>query len=172
MNIDKLIAALPGMSPAERESMRTNAIRWQSGAPEQRAAADALLAALDRQDAAEHSALVARLSNMDVGRRVVEAFTKMPPTETERKVLQALLDNPGSRSTELGRAIGWDGAWHAHFGALCHKRQVYLWPAPEKFDATGEDFYTSILADFDDMQITMKPDVAAALATIDIRAEA
>jgi hypothetical protein len=171
MNIDKLIAAIPAKSPAERAGMRANVSRWQSGTPDQRAAADELLAALDRQETAERDALVSRLSNLDVGKRVVEAFTKMPPTETERKVLQALLDNPGSLSSELSQALGWEGAWHAHFGSLCHKRQVYLWPAPDKF-SSGRDFYTSILADFVDMHITLKPDVAAALATIGIRAKA
>ena len=172
MNIDKIIAAIPAKSAPERADMRANASRWQSGTPDQRAAADELLAALDRQETAERDALVSRLTNLDVGRRVVEAFTTMPPTETERKVIQVLLDNPGSLSSELSQAIGWEGAWHAHFGTLCHKREVYLWPAPEKFDRTQKDFYTSILADFVDMRITMKPDVAAALATIGIKAKA
>jgi hypothetical protein len=99
----------------------------------------------------------------------VEAFRKM--TETERKLVQVLLDHPGATSTLLSQKLGWGGmSWHMHFGTMCKDRRHLLWPAPyaEERDA---DFYSGILADFDDATsgFTMKPEAIEALATLGLR---
>jgi len=173
MIIDRIIDTLPTKPAKDRATMRENAERWlATGSEPQKADAGRLLAALDELEANQQAEMRQRFADMPVASRVVEAFRREPLTETERAVIQALVDNPGSLSSELSKSLGWEGAWSAHFGALCRKRQVYLWPAPEKFDDTGKDFYTSILADFKDMRITLKPDVAVALATIGIKAKA
>ena len=174
MNIDRLISAIPGTSVAERAEMRANAGRWRDGgSPDQQAAADRLLTALDAQEQAERDGLASRVSNMEDSARVLEAFQVAPPTETDRKVMQALLDNPQSTSTELSRACGWGGQiWHTHFGTMCKRREVYLWPA-EPFDKVDANFYSGILAELGPgSRWRMKPDVVAALAILGIKAKA
>lgn len=173
MSIERIIATLPTKSAKDRATIRQNADRWlATGTDDQKAAAAQLIAALDAQATAEAGALFESLKDLPVAQRVIEAFKREPLTETERKVIQVLVEHPGWPSAELSAALGWEGGWSMHFGALCRKRQAYLWPAPEKFDDTGLDFYTSILADFRDTRITLKPDVAAALATLGIKAKA
>lgn len=120
--------------------------------------------ALDAQEEAEHKALYEKLAGMPAAERVVEEFRAVPPTETDIKVIRALIQNPGSTSTELSKALGWGGkSWHMHFGKMCEAREVYLWPA-ERFEKKDANFYSGILADFsaDGSLFTMKPDVAAA----------
>lgn len=171
MNIDKQIGAIPNMSAAERDEMRTNAGRWLAGGtPDQKAAAEQLRSALDRQEEAEADALHGRLKHLPVAGRVVEAFRAAPMSDNERKTIQALLDNPGSTSTDLSRACGHDNMiWQMHFGNLCKDRQTYLWPATKAEKRDGF-FFSGILADIDqDNRFTMKPDVAAAFAELGLR---
>jgi hypothetical protein len=173
VNIDKHIAAIPSQSAEQRAGVRANADRWlATGTDDQKATAAQLIAALDAQATAEAGALYESLKDLPVAQRVIEAFKREPLTETERKVIQVLVDHPWSLSSELSAALGWEGAWSMHFGALCRRRQAYLWPAPEKFDDTGKDFYTSILADFKDMRIALKPDVTAAMAALGVQSKA
>ena len=148
MNIDKIIAGLPGMSQQERERVRANAEKlFDSGNAAQKAAATKVIAALVDVEEAEHRALVDRLNGMEVSARVVEAFRVNPMTETEAKIIQVLLDHPGSTSTELSQALGWGAqSWHMHFGTMCFNRAIYLWPAP-KSEVRAADFYSGILAD-------------------------
>lgn len=173
MNIDKIIAAIPGQSGQERAGSRANAVRLLvAGTEDQQAAAARLIAALDAQETAEYQVLHERLSGLPVARRVVEAFRAAPMTDNERKTIQALLDNPGATSTELSRACGHDNMiWQMHFGNLCKERQAYLWPAVK---AEGHDapFFSGILAtvDSDTNRFTMKPDVVAAFAEIGLKA--
>ncbi len=144
-----------------------------SGTEAQKAAAKQLIATLDAQEAADTAALYERLDGLPVARRVVEAFTAVPLSDSERKTVQALLDHPGSTTTELSRACGHDNKiWQMHFGNLCKARQSYLWPA-EKMETRDALFFSGILADADAAnRFTMKPDVAAAFAELGLRAAA
>lgn len=173
MNIDKIIAGLPGMSQQERERVRANAEKLlDSGNVEQKAAAAKVSEALREVEEAEHQALVDRLNGMEVSARVVEAFRVNPMTETEAKIIQVLLDHPGLTSTELSQALGWGAqAWHMHFGTMCFNRAIYLWPAP-KSEVRAADFYSGILADLSpDNRWTMKPEVEVALSELGLRAK-
>ncbi len=174
MNIDKIVAAIPSQSVDGRATTRANALRWlEKGTDPQKAAAVQLLAALDAHQAAERDALSTRLSGLPVARRVVEAFTTKPMTENERNVIQALLDNPGSTTTELSRACGFgeNMIWQMHFGNLCKDRQTYLWPA-ETAEKRGAPFFGGILAGVEEPsnRFTMKPEVIPAFAAMGLRA--
>ena len=171
MNIDKIITSIPGMSHQERERVRGNAEKLlEAGSAEQKQAAERVLATLTETEDAEHQALVDRLSGMDVSVRVVEAFRVELMTETEAKIIQVLLDNPGSTSTELSQALGWGAqSWHMHFGTMCANRAVYLWPAP-KSEVRSSEFYSGILADLSpDNLWTIKPEVEVALSELGLR---
>jgi hypothetical protein len=106
--------------------------------------------------------------------RIVEAFQSMPMTETERKIIQALLDNPGATSAALSKAAGWKNmSWHMHFGIMCFNRGAYLWPA--SFDERrNADFYSGILADYSDEihGFTMKPEAVEAFAALGLKGRA
>ena len=173
MNIEKIIASIPGMSHQERERVRANAEKLlEAGRGEQKQAAEKVLATLTETEEAEHQALVDRLSGMEVSARVVEAFRAEPMTDTEAKIIQVLLDNPGSTSTELSQALGWGAqSWHMHFGTMCFNRAIYLWPAP-KSEVRAADFYSGILADLSpDNRWTMKREVEVALSELGLRGE-
>ncbi|MCC5610763.1 winged helix-turn-helix domain-containing protein [Nostoc sp. CHAB 5834] len=166
MNIDKIIAALPGMSNQERDRVRANAEKMSdSGTSTQKVAAGKVITTLNEIEISEHQELVDRLSGLEVSARVVEAFRARPMTETEFKILQVLIDNPGSSSTELSQALGWGGqSWHMHFGTMCANRASYLWPAP-KYEDRSKDFYCGILADLsNDYRWTLKSEVVAAFS--------
>ena len=174
MNVEKIVSAFPKMSSQERNRVRANADKMcESGNKDQKAAAGNVLTALNDLEASEHQQLVDRLSGMEVSARVVEAFSARPMTETEFKILQVLIDNPGSSSTELSQALGWGGqSWHMHFGTMCANRASYLWPAP-KYEDRSKDFYCGILADLsDDYRWTLKSEVVAALSELGVRARA
>ena len=171
MNIDKIIAGLPSMSQQERERVRANAEKLlDSGNAEQKAAATKVVEALGEVEEAEDKALVDRRNGMEVSARVVEAFRVNPMSETEAKIIQVLLDHPGSTSTELSQALGWGAqAWHMHFGTMCANRAIYLWPAP-KSEIRPADFYSGILADLSpNNRWTMKPEVEVALSELGLR---
>lgn len=172
MNVDKVIESLPGRSAQEREQIRANADKLnRDGSPEQKSAAAKVIEALGNLEASEHEALVDRLDGMEISTRVIEAFKVNPMTETEAKVIQVLLDHPGSTSTELSQALGWGAqSWHMHFGTMCFNRAIYLWPAP-KSEVRDRDFYSGILADLSsDNRWTMKPQVVNAFAELGLRA--
>ena len=172
LNIDKIISGLPGLSHQERQRVRANAETLRdTGNADQKSAAIKVIDALGDLEASEHEALVDRLNGMEVSARVVEAFRVSPMTETDAKVIQVLLDNPGSTSTELSRALAWRAqSWHMFFGKICANRAVYLWPAP-RAEKRSADFYSGILADLSpDNRWTMKPQVAAAFADLGLRA--
>jgi len=166
---DKLIASLPHKSQAERARMRANAERLlNKGTPQQKADARSMLDALTALVMAERQKLNDLLSTMTMPFRVMEAFHHLPPTRTEEKTILALLDNPGSTSTDLSRACGWKGQiWHTHFGTMCKKREADLWPADPAVTRDG-NFYSGILADLnpDGNRFTMKLGVAAAFAEL------
>lgn len=173
MNVEKIIAGLPRMSHQERQRVRDHAEQWlDSGTADQRVAASKAIEALADVEEAEHQAVVSRLKGMELAARVVEAFKLNKMTETETKIVQVLLDHPGSTSTELSQALGWRAqSWHMHFGTMCANRAIYLWPAP-KSEVRSADFYSGILADLSpDNRWTMKPDVEAAFSELGLRAK-
>jgi hypothetical protein len=173
MNIDKQIAATPSLSGDERARMRSNAERWlESGTDVQRDAATRLLVALDAFEAEADQERVAKIKAMSTSQRIVTAFERRLLTETERKVVQALLDNPDSSSTVLSTACGWKGQiWHEKFGTMCAKRGADLWPAPYA-ETRDAPFYSGILADFDDSSrgFTLKVDAVEAFAFFGLKA--
>lgn len=172
LNIDKQLAAIPTANAESRSRMRSNAESWlTSGTTDQREAAQRMIDALDQQERADHDTLVGELSGLDTAERVIRAFTVKPITETEAKLIQVLLDNPGSTSTALSQALGWKAqSWHMHFGTMCAERAVYLWPAPNADHRDGK-FYSGILADLKEPEnlFTIKPDVADAFARLGLR---
>ena len=174
MSIEKLIAAIPNQSKAQRDQVRTNAAnRLVSGTPAQQAEAEALLAAIDAIETREHDAFLGELNGMEVAERIYRAFIDIPMTDTDRKVLQALLDNPGSSSGQLSTVCEWkDKSWHLHFGNMCERRRVYL-PLPTLYGDDDTPFWSGIFADLEQGEHpwtwTMKPDVAAALARHGLR---
>lgn len=170
MSIERTLQTLPNLSVQERDRLRINAERLQAkGTPQQKVDATTLLQAMAGLESARRQALIDRLAPLSVAQRVVEAFRAMPMTETERKLVQVLMDHPGSTSTELSRALGWGGqSWHMHFGTMCFLREAYLWPAPPS-NRPGQDFYSGILADLEaGTRWTLKLDVAEAFAAIGI----
>lgn len=172
MSIEKIIATLPNRSPAERKAMREKAdLHLASGEAQKVADAEKLIAALDDLEQSEHAELVGELKGMPVGERIVKAFTVEPMTETEAKVIQVLLDHPGTTNRDLSRALGWnDNGWDLHFGTMCSNREVYLWPAEDAQSPNGK-FFSGILADYDEETslFTMKPDVVAAFAQLGLK---
>jgi hypothetical protein len=172
MNVDKVIASLPNKTPAERRAIREHSEAWLvSGSSEQQKAAQQVAEALDDLERTEIEALVKHVSALPKAQRVVEAFKDPEMTETERAVVKVLLDNPGSTSTELTAALGWRAqAWHMHFGTMCFNRRARLWPAPPA-EKRKADFYSGILADFDEESstFTMNPDAATGFAALGLR---
>ena len=81
---------------------------------------------------------------------VVDAFQHAPMSETDRMLVQVLIDNPDASSEQLTEAMGWkDQAWQLHFGKMCERREHLLWPAPFE-PKRNAPFYSGILADFDE----------------------
>lgn len=175
MNIERHLAAIPTQTAQERDGIRANANRLlSSGTGAQKDAAKSLLAALDAFESEQSKALEERLMSMPVARRVVEAFTRRPFTDNERRVIQTLLDHPGSTTTELTRyaGLGESMIWQMHFGNLCKAREDLLWPAKGAETRDGP-FWCGILADAErgTNRFTMKPDVAAAFVELGLKAK-
>jgi hypothetical protein len=172
MNVDKVIAGLPLKSTAERKAILDNAERWlRTGTAEQRESARAVVAAMEELQAREAEFLAQHVAGLPKAARVAEAFSDPAMTDTEKAVMQVLLDNPGSSSAALTAALGWRGqAWHLHFGTMCFNRRARLWPAPPA-EARDADFYSGILADFDSSNagFTMNPEAEAGFAAIGIK---
>jgi hypothetical protein len=165
MDLERLIASLPSKNDAERRTIRSRAMVWaDSGSNIEKNAARKVLGAFAK--------LAEREANADPVSKVERAFKTIEASESERVLIQVLLDNPGASSTKLTEAIGWqDKAWQLHFGKIGWDRQEYLWPAPwaEKRNAP---FKAGILADYDNDThgFTMKPDVVIGLSRVGIAA--
>jgi hypothetical protein len=176
MNIDKLLEAIPAMTAAERKTQRENAERTlRSDKANLHEPARRILAALDAQDAEltladeqVKEAIRAHARSLPAAERIVNAFTAIPMTETDRKLVQAVLDNPGSPSTVLTKSLGWKNlAWQLHFGAMCRAREHLLGAAP--YEAKRDDkFYTGLLCDYDDATsgFTLKTEAMDAFAAL------
>lgn len=154
------------MDELSRRSLRFN-VEAKLDDPKWASSARQLLAALDAHEAHEQVAVADHVRTLPVAHRVSEAFTHEPMTETERKLVQVLLDNPGRTSSGLTQTLGWRGqAWHMHFGEMCKKREARLWPA-EPAVTRDANFYCGILADLSEANTwTVKPDVADGLALL------
>ncbi|MGV1834670.1 hypothetical protein ACQZ6C_07905 [Rhizobium rhizogenes] len=159
------------MDAAKRSQHRANAERWlANGTEAQKAAAEAALDELDRVEGEEEANRRQVIASLGALERVANAFKKLPPTDTEKGLLQVLLDYPDSSSEALSTAMKWRGqTWHMHFGEMCKKRESMLWPAEPAVVRDG-NFYCGILAHFDDENgWRFKPEVAEGLAAIGIK---
>lgn len=169
MDINRIIAALPGIGGLQLDRMRRNAERLKSdGSPDQQAAAARLLCAIDAQggSTAGHRE---RRSRTD---RVAEAFRQMPPSETDLRVLLALLDNPGATSAALSRAIGWKGeSWQQHFARMCEARAAWLCP-PLPSERNAPVDVAALVAGFDPATggYELTPEAVAGLARVGLSA--
>jgi hypothetical protein len=172
MDVEKIIASLSRRTPEERKQMRLNAIEQSENKdPKKAAKAEEFLSGLEKWETNEHAELIAEVAGMKPAERVIKAFKAEQMTDTEQKLIQVLLDNPGSTSGELTEKIGWKGmSWHLHFGTMCADRGVYLGQPPKVTTTTGK-FYTGILADLENKtnRFTMKPDVVAAFAQLGLK---
>ena len=128
MSVEKLIANVPVRSDAERKVMREHALTWlQSGNAVQVADANQLLTALEAFETSKAAELLARVASAPLAQRVVVAFKTVKPSATEERLIQVLLDNPGSTCAELSSKIGWaPNTWDMGFGALCAQRALIL----------------------------------------------
>lgn len=164
MKVDPLIASLPSKSDKERRLIRARAADWLAdGTPAQQEAGRKVLNAFTQ--------LQEREARADPVAKVENAFARIPMTDSERDLLQVLLDNPGATSTTLTEAMGWrDKAWQLHFGKIGWDRQEFLWPAPWA-EKRNQPFKAGILANYDDETsgFTMKPEVVAGLMKVGMR---
>lgn len=171
-SLNQMLATLPNRTPEERKTMRERALRQMGGCNQAAAkAASQLVKAIDELEQALRDELMGELKGMTAAERVVRAFTVEPMSETEAKIIQVLLDNPGSTNRELSRKLGWnDNGFDLHFGMMCRDRSVYLWPAPDAEKRDGK-FYSGILAEYDEdgSSFTMKPEVAAAFTKLGLK---
>ena len=170
MDIERIIKSIPGLDANQRKALRAN-VEAKVDDPTLGAGAQRILAALEEQQVREREALSAHVASLPRAERVIEAFRRDPMTETECKLVQVLLDNPGQSSAGLSKALGWGGqSWHLHFGTMCQKREARLWPA-EPAVVRDANFYCGILADLsDDNRWTIKPDVVEGFAALGLRA--
>jgi hypothetical protein len=152
MSIEKIIASIPRLEAVERRTMRVNAERALSdGSEAKRTDARRMIAALDAREAQERTREDARLNAMKTADRIVEAFKIRPMTETERRMIQVLLDNPGLRSMELSEKMNWKAmSWNVHFGEMCGHRDAFLWPGRPRTANPRAMLQSSILADVKD----------------------
>ena len=152
--------------------MRATADNWMgSGTLDQQDAGRRFTVALDELEAAETSTQSARVTGMPLSARVVAAFSAERMTLTDEKVIRVLLDNPGTTSAGLSKAIGWKAqAWNLHFGTMCFNRATYLWagPVPAK---GSKAFMSGVLAYLETPanRFTMKPGAVAGFAELGIR---
>jgi hypothetical protein len=173
MNIDAPIAKIPTMSDAQRKTMRANAIeKLASGDPKWADAATKTLAALDAQVLHEEKEQVETAQGLPKAQRVAYAFTRMPPTPTQERIIRVLLDHPGCTNAELSRKLGWkDNGWDLHFGSMCADRMHLLWRAEPAVTRPGL-FYSGILARYESegSVFVMHPEAVEGFEAIGIRA--
>ncbi|THK37650.1 hypothetical protein EHS39_13515 [Ensifer sp. MPMI2T] len=160
------------MDAEGRANLRKNAERLlRSGSPTEKSRAQDVLDELARVIGIEEMQRRAIVARMGIPARVANAFTSIPPTETEQALLQVLLDNPDHTSHALSAKLTWGGqSWHMHFGKMCERREHLLWDA-EPAVTRDANFYCGILASYSDLShgFTIKPEVAEGLAAIGIR---
>lgn len=172
------IDAIPKLTMRERAEVRAKC-EINLNHPRLAEPATAILAALNEHEGKLADAEGAEFAAYSEEERVVQAFRRVPPTETEVKLIAVLLADPRSWSKDLTRAMGWQGdsAWHMHFGMACQRRGHLLWPAPtsearEARDGKPATFWSGVLADYDpNCGWTMKPQAERGFAALGIKAQ-
>lgn len=172
MNIEKTITSIPTMTDAQRKHLRANAIeKLASGDPNWAEAATKTLEALDAQILHEEKEQVETAQGLPKAQRVAFAFTRMPPTPTQERIIRVLLDHPACTNAELSRKLGWkDNGWDLHFGMMCADRMHLLWRAEPAIVRPGL-FYSGILVLYnnEDSTFTMRPEAIEGFEAIAIR---
>lgn len=129
MSSDKIIASIPKMSAAERDTVRQRA-KAQLLASDGDKDAEKVIAALDAFEQRMQSEEEAALNELRAGpptKLIKAAFENMPPTQTEIRIIQVLIDNPDSSCAELSGRLGWQpNTWDMQFGSLCALRRRYF----------------------------------------------
>jgi hypothetical protein len=149
--------------------------------PEARAVLDAISLERDRRDEDERErqnaargAIADRLKNEPLFRRVIAAFSEMPPQDWEAEVLNAVAAHPGRDGDFLARSIGKQRFGYINFamGTLCSTREAYLGGPPPSERRPGEVVHSGLLMNFSDLEgpdgsrrtgWTLKPEAEAAL---------
>jgi len=171
MTAARLIDAIPTKSVEERRLMRENARRAIHQGGPRAAEAKGMLEALDAFKADALDPAAHDLIGRDAATIIVEAFQRMPMSETERRLVQVLLNHPEASSEQLSQHMGWtEHAWHLHFGTMCSKREHLLWPAPFE-PSIGRRFHGGILTRFDATTrgYNLKPEAVEAFARLGLR---
>lgn len=137
MNIELTLAKIPAMTADQRKTLRANAEeklasgdpKWAIDAPRVLATLDAFEEEQGRVTSQRRAIKIANLKDASAVERIVLAFEIEPATQAEEKMIQILLDHPGSTATQLTDLHGWVGdAWDLQYGGMCARRQEYLWP--------------------------------------------
>ena len=147
MSIEPTLAKIPTMTADQRKALRANAEdKLASGDPKWAVDAPRVQAALDEQGRKEGSERIEAAQSLPQTERVVFAFTALPLSPHEQRLVQVLLDHPGSTNKELSQHLGWnDNGWDLHFGTMCKDRMHLLWKAEPGTSRAGL-FYSGILA--------------------------
>jgi hypothetical protein len=101
--------------------------------------------------------------------RVRRAFTQVPLSGLERRVLSALAEHPDSTARDLSALCGWRGnVWQSHLAVLCARRRDTLWPQGGPDMEEQGCFLHGLLTHYDPAESTfrMRSDVRAALEDI------
>ncbi|WP_339744172.1 hypothetical protein [uncultured Maricaulis sp.] len=171
----KVIDSLPKKTPAERSAMRENARKMaESGDAKKSEQAEAFLAALDQYETDLAAVEYDHLSSLDEVGKIKEAFTRVPPTDTQVNLIKVIAETPGGTAGQLSSALRWEGlTWQMHFGMMAKDRQAYLWPAPpseHRKQPSGEaaTFYCGLLTTYDKKTsgFTLKPEARAAFVAL------
>ncbi len=118
----------------------------------------------EKNSDAKQQGLPKRLPMMPLGTRLALAFEALPPSQTEKLLIEALMQQPGADSKTLSAACGWRSPiWHTHFGLMCQKRAAWLWPA-DLPNESGSQFLLGVLANYHAMRgsFWFKPEVETA----------
>lgn len=171
INIDKILRSIPTATTDERATMKSNAEGWlATGTEPKREAAKRLLDALDAQKQKDEDERILAVMARPEAERVILAFKELPMAETEAKLIQVLLDNPGLTSTALSVKIGWEGKmWHLKFGEMCKVRSHHF-PPPPYVESRTDYFWSGILADLEIGNLfVMKPEAVKAFHELGLR---
>jgi hypothetical protein len=181
MNIEKILAQIPKTSADERRTMRGHALsKLETADLKWVEAAAVVLAALDGYEAdqkqaadAERKAQIEALLNAPAVDRIQAAFEFDSLRESERRLIQVLLDHPGGTCAELSAGIGWaPNTWDMGFGSICAQRYGFF--ASAKSNERGKGHNIPLLADQirgenGEIRYTMKPEAVEAFGRLGFR---
>lgn len=93
---------------------------------------------------------------VSLGQRVALAFQHIPPTETETRIIHALIRLPGANARTLSNACGWKlPIWQTHFGLMCQKRIEWLLPSDFR-EPDDSEFIHGVLLDYNPVNSSFK----------------